>query len=73
MSAIGTIAARIVSASSSATQAWTADSVSRTVAVAMAGKATSAPSPPNTKGRSRRPSALSSAEITLAPAMLTDL
>jgi hypothetical protein len=45
----------------------------RAVAANSAGTAKLAPSPPNTKGNSRSPSALVTATITAAPAMLTAL
>ncbi len=58
---------------SSFTQAAVSASACRAGAAASAGTAKLAPSPPNTKGKSRSSSALVTATITAAPAMLTAL
>jgi hypothetical protein len=57
--------------SSSATQVLAAASAERAFTASPAGMAASAPSPPKTKGRFLSSSAFISAEITLAPAVLT--
>jgi len=73
MAATGTSATRIASSRSSLTQAAVAASASRADARSSGATAKLAPSPPNTKGNSRPSSALVTAAITEAPAMLTAL
>ena len=73
MAASGIKATRKVRPSSPSAQAAVAASAARARSVSRGDTAKLAPSPPNTNGNSRPPSALVSAAITAAPAMLTAL
>ena len=73
IAATATAPTRSVRSSSSFTQVAVAASARRDASAAEGGTAKLAPSPPNTKGKSRPANALVTATITAAPAMLTAL